>query len=148
QHPDVATDLINLATVLEKKGNGAAAEPVYREVLAIYVNKLPPDDVRIADVKGWLGQLLARRGVHGEAEALLVGAAQVQAIHPMAGHRDIIVTLQALIDAYDAWNATEPGKGSDKWAAHWRGELATWQASTRPASAPSSKKSSSAPVIP
>ena len=69
-HPDTATDLDNLAWLLEDKGDYAGAEPLYRSALAIRKKALGPDHPDTATSLNNLAGLLEDMGDYAGAEPL------------------------------------------------------------------------------
>ena len=59
-HPDVGTDLNNLAGLLDAKGDYAGAEPLYRRALEICEKALGPDHPNTVIVRKNLKQLLEK----------------------------------------------------------------------------------------
>jgi tetratricopeptide (TPR) repeat protein len=69
-HPDVATDLNNLAALLHTKGDYVGAEALYRRALAIAEKTLGPDHPDVARDLNNLAALLKARGDYVDAEPL------------------------------------------------------------------------------
>jgi len=69
-HPDVATDLNNLAWLLQATGRYAEAEPLYARALAIWEKALGPDHPAVATSLNSLAFLLDATGRYAEAEPL------------------------------------------------------------------------------
>jgi tetratricopeptide (TPR) repeat protein len=57
-HPDVATALNNLASLLQDKGDYADAEPLYRRALAIAETTLGPEAPRSSAIRFNLKELI------------------------------------------------------------------------------------------
>lgn len=77
EDPGRATTLLNLATVLEARGDLEGAEAIYRQRLAEEAASLGEDHDRVALRRAFLGGVLVRRGRHEEAEPLLRRALDV-----------------------------------------------------------------------
>ena len=71
KHPEVATDLNNLAVLLMTQGQHAAAEPLYRRSLTIREKALGLEHPEVATSLGNLAELLRTKGQHAAAEALI-----------------------------------------------------------------------------
>ncbi len=69
-HPKVAESLTNLALLLRKRGDFAAAEPLLRRALSIDEKTFGKEDVRIARDLDNLGSVLAETGARDSAEPL------------------------------------------------------------------------------
>ena len=65
----------NMGRLLLAKGNYDAAEPLYREALAIFEKTLPPDHPRIQKTREKYASLLRAVGQDAEAEELEARAA-------------------------------------------------------------------------
>lgn len=68
----------DLAILLEEFGDVDAAEPVYREVLAVRTRLLNADNPLLARIKYSFGRFLLKRGQLGEAEALITEAQRIR----------------------------------------------------------------------
>jgi serine/threonine protein kinase/tetratricopeptide (TPR) repeat protein len=135
-HPYIAQSLKNLAELLREQGKFAEAEPLAREALAIRRSALPAGHPDTADILYNLGLLLKDQAKFAEAEAALTEAEQIyigaEGI-PATNHDDCV---EALVGLYSDWNQSEPGKGYDARAAHWRAKLPTTQPATTSTSRP------------
>jgi tetratricopeptide (TPR) repeat protein len=69
-HPDVATNLNNLAKLLYTQGNYAAAEPLYRRALAIDEKALGPNHPTVAWYLNNRALLFKAKGDYAAAELL------------------------------------------------------------------------------
>src|SRR5262249_41153950 len=69
-HRDVAMNLNNLAGVVQRRGNVAEAEALYRRAIAIKEQALGPDHADLALALNNLALLLADQGHSSEAEPL------------------------------------------------------------------------------
>jgi len=71
EHPNVAISLNNLAALLLKKGNLAAAEPLFREALAMRQKLLGDAHPSVAESLHNLGKLLHEKGDYAQAQPLI-----------------------------------------------------------------------------
>ena len=71
EHPQTAISLSNLATHLRDKGDYAAAEPLFREALAMRRRLLGNEHPYVARTLSELGVLLRSRGQYSEAEPIV-----------------------------------------------------------------------------
>jgi tetratricopeptide (TPR) repeat protein len=67
-HPDLASDLSNLAEVHYHQGQYALAEPFYKRALAIREKTLGPDHPEVGRDLSTLGEVHRAQGQYGEAE--------------------------------------------------------------------------------
>jgi tetratricopeptide (TPR) repeat protein len=86
-HPDVATDLNNLATLYTNQGKYAEAEPLYQRALAIGEKTLEPEHPNVAIRLNNLANLYSDQGKYAEAEplyqrALAIGEKTLGPEHP------------------------------------------------------------------
>lgn len=99
-HPDVADDLINLADLLQRKGDSAAAEPLSRRALAIDEKALGPNHPNVSRALNNLAVLLITKGDDAEAEQLLL---REMKIDEGASDREVLVNdLDNLSNLYFA----------------------------------------------
>ena len=96
EHPDVATDLNNLAWLLSSKGIYAEAEPLYLRALEIRGTVLGPGhpDTAISLIN--LAWLMARKGDYAEAEPLLRRALEINEKVLDPAHPDTAISLNNL----------------------------------------------------
>jgi serine/threonine-protein kinase len=80
-HPDVAESLVDLGTLLERRGDATGALPLLREAVGIFEAKLPRDHWQTARAKSALGASLSALGQGVEAEHILKEAEAVLARH-------------------------------------------------------------------
>jgi tetratricopeptide (TPR) repeat protein len=69
-HPDVGTNLHNLAALYEARGEYAKAEPLYQQALAIREKALGPEHPDVAQSLNKLGELHQTQGQYAKAEPL------------------------------------------------------------------------------
>ncbi len=145
EHPDVAQSLGNLAGVHEAAGEHARAADLFREALVILTTKLPPEHPNLLTTRALLAESLIVLGRFGEAEALFienVGAVSDSPDVPMYIQDGV---LKYMVMLYEKWRAAEPealatgGTPVRQKAGEWRAKLAEWQASTQPATQPTSQ---------
>ena len=74
EHPDVATDLNNLALLLQDTNRLAEAEPLYRRALAIDETSYGTEHPKVATDLNGLALLLQDTNRLGEAEPLYLRA--------------------------------------------------------------------------
>ena len=95
-HPDIATSLQDLASLLQSTGRYSEAEPLHREGLAIYRAALPAGHRDIATGIQHLASLLQTTGRYSEAEPLHREALAIYRAALPAGHSDIATELNHL----------------------------------------------------
>ncbi len=81
EHPDLATDLNNLALLYYVHGKYAQAEPLYQRVLAILEKALGPDDPHVATVLENYAALLHKLNRDAEADKMEARANAIRAKH-------------------------------------------------------------------
>ncbi len=89
--------------------------------------------------------MLTAQGKLKEAEDLLLPAAAIADAKLPERHMLKGKLPEKLAKLYRAWDQAEPGKGFDVQAAEWQAKFEKWQASTQPASAPSTAPAASQP---
>ena len=102
-HPRLAAYKLTLARLYLAHKDGARAEPLLRDTLAIRERVYPPDDWRIGDAKGVLGQSLVLLARYDEAEALLLDARRLLKDRPGLQGREARAIPQRLVALYEAW---------------------------------------------
>lgn len=105
-HPEVATDLNNLAGLLDATGRYGEAEPLHREALAIRQKALPAGHLDIATSLNNLAELLNATGRTGEAEPLHREALAIRQKTLPAGHPAIATSLNNLAGLLEATGST------------------------------------------
>jgi tetratricopeptide (TPR) repeat protein len=75
EHPNLAADLNNLASLYRKIGHDAEAEPLYRRALTILKKVLPADHPDLAGVRANYAGLLDQLGRGAETAVLRAQAA-------------------------------------------------------------------------
>ncbi len=113
-----ARALERIALRLEELGALAAAEPVWREVLANRASSIP-GHWKLFDTMSRLGGTLTRLGRFAEAEPLLLeGYGSIDPPPEEAHHQ--LEALARLIDLYESWHAAQPDAGYEAKAGEWR----------------------------
>ncbi len=79
-HPSVATSLNNLASLYEKQGQYAAAEPLYKRALAMMEKALGKDHPNVAQSLENMAELYRKTDRAKEAEPLEARAKAIRAI--------------------------------------------------------------------
>jgi tetratricopeptide (TPR) repeat protein len=104
EHVDVAYTLLILATILDRQGKMADAEPLCRECLAIYEAKAP-DHWRVFEARGLLGASLLAQRKYADAEPLLLsgceGLKQREDTAPKVIRRELKPVIQDLVQLYE-----------------------------------------------
>jgi tetratricopeptide (TPR) repeat protein len=75
-HPDLMNDEYNYASALEQNGQAAAAEPIFRELLASYQRVLGPQHIDTLMAQQGVANNLLRQHRYAEAMAMALPAAQ------------------------------------------------------------------------
>ncbi len=88
EHPDLATDLNNLALLYYVHGKYAQAEPLYRRALAIQGKALGPEHPQIARVLENYAALLYKLNREAEADKMEARAQAVRAKHAKENPRE------------------------------------------------------------
>ncbi len=95
-HPGVATDLNNLATLLRATNRPGEAEPLYRRALAICEKSLGPDHPNVASDLNNLASLLRATNRPGETEPLYRRALTIDASSYGPDHPNVAIRLNNL----------------------------------------------------
>ena len=95
-HPDVATDLNNLAVLLQATNRLAEAEPLYRRALAIDERSYGPDHPDVASDLNNLAVLLRATNRLAEAEPLYRRALAIDERSYGPDHPDVAIRLNNL----------------------------------------------------
>ena len=96
EHMRVATALLNLASFHTGNGDYSAAEPLYREALALQRRLVGDEHPSVAMGLTHLGSLLIRKRAYDEAEPLLLEALTIQQKQLGAEHPDVATSLYTL----------------------------------------------------
>ncbi len=99
-HPEVATDLNNLADLYESQGKYAEAEPLYLRSLAIKEKNLGEDHPSIAISFNNLALLYKTQGKYAEAEPLYLRSLEILEKQLGAEHPDVASSLNNLALLY------------------------------------------------
>jgi Tfp pilus assembly protein PilF len=102
QHPAIATFKQNLARVYLARGDSTRAASLLREVLTIRRRVFAANDWRTLSAESMLGDALTGLRQYGEAEALLLHAAQFLKDGQGARGRDFAATRRRLVALYEA----------------------------------------------
>ncbi len=114
-HPDTVDALDEFVQVLMRNGKPDEAEPIMRECLDRYQQRLEPADRRFPVMQALLGECLLQLGRFDEAEPLLLDSYEL--LHSVSGAgTETSDTIQVLVQLYDAWNRPDH-------AAEWRARL-------------------------
>lgn len=97
-HPDVATSLNNLASLLQQTGDAEGAEEFYRQALAIRESQTPLDRPALAGVLNNLGTLHRRTGKLESAESHMRRANQLWEEALGTSHPSVAVGLNNLAE--------------------------------------------------
>jgi len=95
-HPDVATTLSDLGTVVWRKGDFMKAEDLQRQALAIRERKFGPDSVEASNSLHNLGTLNWSQGKYEEARRVLERALAIREKVLGPEHSDVAGTLNSL----------------------------------------------------
>ena len=77
-HPDVATDMNNLAELYRAQGKYAQAEPLYKRSLKIGRKALGPEHLQVATVFENMAELFKKFGKEDEAKKLEARARRIR----------------------------------------------------------------------
>jgi len=102
EHPDVATDLNNLALLYFAKGEYARAEPLYQRALAIREKALGSEHPDVATSLNSLAQSYFAKGDYARAEPLSQRALAIREKVLGSEHPDVASDLNNLADLYCA----------------------------------------------
>ncbi len=91
--PDVALSLNNLASLYDKQGRYADAEPLYKRSLAIWEKALGPDHPNVATALTNLAELYTNQGRYAEAEPLYMRSLAIREKALGADHPDVALSL-------------------------------------------------------
>jgi hypothetical protein len=119
----VAYTLLILATVFERQGKLADAEPQCRECLAIFEAK-SPDHYRVFEARGLVGACLLAQKKYADAEPLLLsgyeGLKAREDTAPKVIRLKLKPTLRDLVQLYEE-------TGRPERAAEWKQKLAEFE---------------------
>ncbi len=120
EHPDSITTQANFGAFLLKQNRFEEALPYLEKAVALSKKVLPPDSPGTAFALGWYGTCLTQLERFAEAEKPQLEARDIigRAMppdHPIVGEMS-----KSLVQLYEAWDKSEPGKGYDAKAAEWR----------------------------
>ncbi|MEM9803266.1 MAG: serine/threonine-protein kinase [Planctomycetota bacterium] len=102
EHPWTTTTMRDIGAVHRRKGDLDAAEPIYREYVAICRRVFGEESSRTAVAKNSLGLLLGDRGHHDEAVEILEEVVEAQRRLLGEEHRDTLVGIYNLASAYES----------------------------------------------
>lgn len=85
EHPNVATDLLNLAILFCQQGNHAQALPLFERALSIYENCYGPRHPRVAEILRNLAVLHYERGNEQRAAELYKRANEMKEMMSISG---------------------------------------------------------------
>jgi len=124
-HPSTSFTLCNFGHLMVQKGQPSEAESMIQECLDLRRKRFPTGHWRIAHAESLLGACRVGQSRFEEAEPLLVQSSAIisERPGPWPSTTYKVEALQRVIDLYDAWDASEPGKGYAAKAAEWREKL-------------------------
>jgi tetratricopeptide (TPR) repeat protein len=96
EHPDVVTDLNNLAGLLKTQGKYAEAEPLFRRTLAMKEKALGMEHPDVANDLNNLAELLRTQGKYDEAEPLFRRALAIREKRLDPAHPDVAQSMNNL----------------------------------------------------
>ena len=106
-HPDIATRLAALGSLLSDAGRPAEAEPLLRECVTIREKKLPAGHWQAANARSVLGGCLVRQKKFADAEPhLLAGYEGLTKAKDAPAKRDA-EALDRVIELYEKWGKPE-----------------------------------------
>jgi tetratricopeptide (TPR) repeat protein len=109
-HPNVATALTGLGSVLLDEGRAGAAEPLLREAVAMQRKALPADHPDTAGTESVLGACLTAEGRYAEAEPLLLQSYARITARRSERSREAREARARIASLYTAWG--QPAKAS------------------------------------
>ncbi len=135
-HRSIAYALVPWARLFVERGDLDRAEPVLREALQIFQKNPKDGDWEPAYAQSLLGSWYAAKGNHAEAEPLLLSGYKELTADALKrpevsaagtpGHLRLTLTLERLVQLYDAW-----GKKDEM--AKWKKELEAARATAKSA---------------
>jgi serine/threonine protein kinase/Tfp pilus assembly protein PilF len=132
-HLEVAKTQGRLAQSLIRNEKYGEAETLLRECLKTRQEMLPEGDWLIALTRSLLGQALVGQEQFSEAEPFLVDGFEGLSQSPKTPPEQLRMSVQRLVELYEAWDAAETGPEISRRAAKWRAKLTDVKATTRPA---------------
>ena len=99
-HPDVAANLNNLASLYRGQGKYAEAEPLYQRALTIYEQQLGTEHPDTARCLNNLAEFYSTQGKYEQAGSLMQQALAIRKRHLEANHPDIAQSLNNLAGIY------------------------------------------------
>ncbi|HOX24172.1 MAG TPA: serine/threonine-protein kinase [Candidatus Krumholzibacteria bacterium] len=111
EHWHYGASLYNLAKIQHLRHDYRGAESTLRDAATVLAKAYPPTHPRLADIRSFLGDCLARQGRVAEAETLLVGAYESLRTNEGADDRIMRKARDRLIEFYESTGrATEAAK--------------------------------------
>jgi CHAT domain-containing protein/tetratricopeptide (TPR) repeat protein len=104
-HPDVAQNLNNLASLYQVQGAYAKAEPLYARVLDIREKSLGPNHLDVAQSLNSLALLYKLRGAYAKTEPLYARALDIREKALGPHHPDVAQSLNNLASLYQVQGA-------------------------------------------
>jgi tetratricopeptide (TPR) repeat protein len=101
-HPNISTDLYDLATLYQAQGRYAEAEPLFQRALAIDEQTIGPDHPTVAAGLNNLAALYWYQGRYAEAEPLYQRALALGEKNLGPDHPDVAISLNNLAALYKA----------------------------------------------
>jgi tetratricopeptide (TPR) repeat protein len=103
EHPRLAVTFTNLASLLQRKGDYAGAEPLYRRSIELNRKAFPENDWQIATIKSLLGGCLVADHRYAAAEPLLLESYPIIRSGFGDSHNRTQVAARRIVDLYNAW---------------------------------------------
>ena len=113
RHPELATSLITLGVIHQKRHQPDQAEPLFREALGIRREVFGDASLSSAEAKGFLGASLVGLRRFDDAEKSLLESEKAIRTHPDAHVLIYQESAERLVELYEQWGRTEQ-------AAEWR----------------------------
>ncbi len=123
EHPESVLAMNNLAGFLRDQAKYDEAVQLYERLLPAARSAFPGTPLYPPLFQRAYGDCLAKMGRNADAESQLIGAWEQLTALRGSGQHEAMRTIKRLVDFYDAWERTEPGKGHDAQAAQWRAKL-------------------------
>jgi tetratricopeptide (TPR) repeat protein len=132
----VAASLSNIARCQRSVGRIEESLPFYQASLEMMQRLMPIGHPDTLHPQLGLAAAFVSLGRYGDAEPLLLDAAEWCERSEECGRTHARSVLACLTQLYDAWHVAEPSQGYEIEAAEWRSKLQVWQAGTQPARSP------------
>ncbi|MHC4695999.1 MAG: tetratricopeptide repeat protein [Planctomycetota bacterium] len=122
-HPDTLTCISNMGRLLVQVGKSTEGERLVREAVDRGRSVLGETNWLLGNFLGKHGFALTSLGRYAEAEKATLEGHGI--LVPRLGdeHEQTLRVVRYLVDLYERWHTTEPGKGYDAKATVWRAKL-------------------------